>query len=179
MRARTQVRFPAAFALIAAMNPCPCGFSGSSLRSCTCDLGSIRRYRARLSGPLIDRLDLHVYVPHVSYEELTGARAGEESEHVRSRVVQARELQRRRLQATGLHANGQLGPDEIERWCRPDPICRAQLGRLVERGKLTPRGVHRALRVARTLADLRGHEAIDAEDVKAAVQFRVLDQEQA
>lgn len=179
VRARTQVRFPAAFALIAAMNPCPCGFSGSSLRSCTCDLGSLRRYRARLSGPLIDRLDLHVYVPHVGYEELTSSRDGEESDGVRSRVVQARELQRRRLQATGLHANGQLGPAEIERWCRPDPACRAQLGRLVARGKLTPRGVHRALRVARTLADLRGCEAIGAEDVKAAVEFRVLDQEQA
>jgi magnesium chelatase family protein len=177
VRARAAVRFPASFALVAAMNPCPCGHYGSSQRACVCDSAGLRRYRARLSGPLLDRLDLHVSVPAVDFAQLTADRGGDRSSTVRARVVAAREIQRQRLRETALRANAQLGLNEIEAWCRLDAASMDLLGRLAERRGLSARALHRILRVARTIADLDGRDGLRRQDVQLAADFRVLDQE--
>ena len=177
VRARHAVEFPAAFALVAAMNPCPCGYHGSSVRNCICDLGTVRRYRGRVSGPLLDRLDLQVEVPQVNFKDLTDARDGEPSAMVRRRVIDARQRQRHRLSGSGLHANAQLGPRQIAAWCRLDSASEAHLGKIVQKRGISARGVHRILRVARTLADLDGREGIQRHDLQCAIDFRALDQE--
>jgi magnesium chelatase family protein len=177
VRARTAVRFPASFALVGAMNPCPCGYQGSSVRTCVCDLGRVRRYRARLSGPLVDRFDLQVDVPHIAYGELSSDAQGEPSSAIRARVIAARERQRARLSGTRLHSNAELGPREISRFCQLDRRSHGHLGEIVQRRGMSARGVHRTLRVARTVADLAGAEAIALEHLQCAVDFRALDQE--
>jgi magnesium chelatase family protein len=177
VRSRQAIEYPASFALVAAMNPCPCGYHGSSVRSCICDVGRVRRYRGRISGPLLDRLDLQVEVPQVDFKDLTAAREGEPSSQVRERVMQARAIQRRRLAGTGLHANAQLGPKLIARWCQLDRKSQAHLETIVKRRGISARGVHRILRVARTLADLEGQEGIAGNHVCSAIDFRALDQE--
>jgi magnesium chelatase family protein len=177
VRARSSVRFPASFALVSAMNPCPCGYHASAVRACTCDVRAVRRYRGRLSGPLVDRIDLHVYVPSVDFNELSRARDGESSAAVRERVMAARAVQRRRLVGTRMRSNAQLGPRDIARHCRLDATTSEHLGEIARRRGMSARGVHRLLRVARTVADLNGHEAIQRSDVQIAIDFRVLDQE--
>ncbi len=176
-RARAVVRFPAAFALVGAMNPCPCGYFASRARSCACDSGAIRKYRGRVSGPLVDRIDLHVQVPAVAFADLSSDREGESSEVVRGRVLYARERQRRRLAGTRMRSNAQLGPREITRYCRLDGDSSSMLGEVARRRGLSARGIHRTLRVARTLADLNGRDDIVRGDVQTALAFRVLDQE--
>jgi magnesium chelatase family protein len=177
VRARHAIEFPASFALVAAMNPCPCGYYGSALRNCICDSGRVRRYRGRVSGPLLDRLDLQVEVPQVDYAALTSERTGEPSAVVRERVLAARAIQRRRFAGIGLHANAQMGPRHIARWCRLDDASSKHLGKIVEKRGISARGVHRILRVARTLADLQGADAIGREHLQCAIDFRALDQE--
>ncbi len=177
VRARASVRLPASFALVGAMNPCPCGYHGSSVRACTCDPKSVRRYRARISGPLLDRFDLQVYVPQVDFKELTDERAGEPSATVRARVLEARVRQQDRLLGTRLHSNAQMGPRDIARWCRLDGESMRHLGEVVKRRGMTARGVHRLLKVSRTLADLAGRDAVSRIDLQSAIDFRVLDQE--
>jgi magnesium chelatase family protein len=177
VRARASVRFPAAFALVAAMNPCPCGYWGSSVRTCTCSLDRVRRYRGRLSGPLLDRFDLQVFTPHVDYRELSAAREGEPSQVVRARVLAAREQQRIRLARLGLGCNAQMGPHLLARHCALDGALEAHLHEVARRRGLSVRAVHRVLRVARTLADLGGRERIAARDLFHAIEFRFLDHE--
>jgi magnesium chelatase family protein len=177
VRARTAVRFPASFALVAAMNPCACGYHGSSVRACVCDLGRLRSYRGRLSGPLVDRFDLQVFVPQVALAELVDERQGESSSAVRQRVLTARMVQRRRLAGTRLRCNAELGPRELQRWCRLDPVAGAHLARVAERRGLSARAIHRTLRVARTLTDLAGRERVTRQDLQTAIGFRELDQE--
>ena len=177
VRARHSIDYPASFSLVAAMNPCPCGYHGSSVRSCTCDLLRVRRYRGRVSGPLLDRIDLQVEVPQVEFKDLTAVREGEPSANVRDRVMQAREVQRRRLVGSGLHANAQLGPRQIARWCKLDATSEAHLKAIVGKRGISARGVHRILRVARTLADLQGSDDIVRAHIQCAIDFRALDQE--
>jgi magnesium chelatase family protein len=177
VRARASVRFPASFALIGAMNPCPCGYHSSPVRACTCAFRAVARYRGRVSGPLLDRFDMQVHVPHVDFRELTAERDGEPSARVRERVVAARTVQRERLVNHGLHCNAQLGPRQIGRWCRLDAPSLKHLREIVERRGMSARGVHRLLKVARTIADLAGHDAICREDLSCAIHFRHLDQE--
>ena len=179
VRARAAIRYPASFALVAAMNPCPCGYRGSSLRSCTCSAETVRRYLARLSGPLLDRIDLHVEVPQVDYRALRGDRAGEGSGAVRERVVEARQRQRRRLHGQPRHANAELGPRQIGEHCRLDEAAERQLEICVRRFALSGRAVHRILRVARTAADLGARERVAAVDVAEAIALRALDREVA
>ena len=159
------------------MNPCPCGYYGSALRNCICDTGRVRRYRGRISGPLLDRLDLQVEVPQVDYKALTDVRGGEASATVRARVLAARAVQRRRFAGSGLHANAQMGPKHIAAWCRLDAKSATHLGRIVQKRGISARGVHRILRVARTIADLKTKESIEREDLQCAIDFRALDQE--
>jgi magnesium chelatase family protein len=177
VRARTAVRFPASFALVAAMNPCPCGYNGSTARACVCDLGAVRRYRNRLSGPLIDRIDLQVWVPQLPYTQLSAEREGDPSSVVQARVREARQRQRRRFAGTRLHSNAQMRPRDLPRWCLLDGACHDTLGDLARRRGLSARAIHRTIRVARTIADLEGCEAMVRRHLLLAVDFRALDQE--
>ena len=181
-RARTSVRYPARFMLVAAMNPCPCGFRGDGTDRCTCDPAAVARYRGRISGPLLDRIDLHVDVPPVPFKELSGEPAGEGSGEVRERVLAAREIQRERFargrdvaNASAVHANGQMGPSEIRRHCRASTEVARLLQQAVDRLRLSARAYHRILKVARTLADLEGAEGIQVRHAAEAIQYRVMD----
>ncbi|MBZ5587699.1 MAG: YifB family Mg chelatase-like AAA ATPase [Acidobacteriia bacterium] len=174
-RAAGSLTYPARFQLAAAANPCPCGHLGDPRRECRCSPVEVRRYRARLSGPLLDRIDLQLEVPAVSYRDLSRGDSGERSDAVRARVLAARARQARRLEGTGRHANAELSPVEVRRCCAPD----AEGGRLLELAMnklaLSARAVHRILRVARTIADLDAADSLTARHVAEAVAYRTLD----
>ncbi len=169
-RNRGSVRMPARFQLVAAMNPCPCGHHGSPV-PCRCTWGDRRAYLGRLSGPLLDRIDLHVAVPALVFEDLSGS-AGESSAVVRGRVDEARARQRQRQALTGVSSNAHLASRSLQAAVRPDADGVRLLRRAVDRAGLTARGFDRLLRVARTVADLAGRESVRAEDLAEALQFR-------
>ncbi len=175
-RAARQAQFPARFQLVAAMNPCPCGYHGDGLARCTCHPGQVERYRSRVSGPLLDRIDLHVEVPAVRPEALQSRRPGEPSARIRARVVAARERQLARFgERPGIFANAHMGPREVRRFCRVDEAGEALLRAAIARLGLSARAYHRVLKLARTIADLEGVDAIAAAHVAEAVQYRSLD----
>src|SRR5262249_17046087 len=146
--------YPASFALVGAMNPCPCGYRGSPLRACVCSEAGVRRYLGRLSGPLLDRIDLHIEVPHIEYRALQQDREGESSAAVRARVERARDRQRRRLAGTTRRSNAEMGPRHVRDHCALDAASDRHLETCVRRFALSGRAIHRILRVARTCADL-------------------------
>jgi magnesium chelatase family protein len=170
VRGNRAVRFPASFSLVAAMNPCPCGFEGSQLRACTCDYGRVRGYRARLSGPMLDRFDLQLRLPAVDLWELE-AQPAESSADVRMRVVAARAIQ----QARGL-PNAALEGTALDEACALEPRGRTILRGMAERRGLSARAVHRVLRVARTAADMDGADRIRPGDIALALELRALDE---
>ncbi len=174
-RARGAVMFPARFQLVAAANPCPCGYYGSEQRTCRCSIETVGRYRARVSGPILDRIDLHVQVEQPTFEELRAPAGPGETAPARAAVLEARERQARRLRGTGVGSNGQLTARLLSEHCRIPARSEALLGREVRRGALGARAVSRVLRVARTIADLRGGDAIVHDDVIEAVAMRRLD----
>jgi len=175
-RARISLRFPSRFVLVGAMNPCPCGFFGDGTNRCTCDPTLVSRYRGRISGPLLDRIDLHVPVHRVPHQELTQGRQGEESSAIRMRVCRARGKQSQRFRARdGIHSNGQMGPTEIGRFCRASAEVIDLLQRAMDRLTLSARAYHRILKVARTVADLDGSPDIAVKHVAEAIQYRSLD----
>jgi magnesium chelatase family protein len=175
-RARAAVRFPARFLLVTAMNPCPCGHFGDGTDRCLCDEGLVARYRGRVSGPLLDRIDLHLHVPAVPLESLSGSSRGEKSPAVAARVARARLAQSRRLSdRSGVHANGHLLPADMRRHCTLSSAVDRFLRDAVEGLGLSARAYHRVLKVARTIADLAGAGAISADHVAEAVQYRALD----
>ena len=170
-RAGGAATYPARFVLVAAMNPCPCGFWGDGERECRCLPDQIERYRGRLSGPLVDRIDLRVHVPRVAYERLRDE-GREFSAVVRDRVLAARERMRARLAGTSQRVNADLTVAEVKRFCRVDAETEALLGGAVRTRRLSARGYHRVLRVARTAADLAGSEGLRADDVSLALLLR-------
>ncbi len=177
-RSRMALTFPARFQLVAAANPCPCGHLGDTNRPCTCTPTTIHRYRSRLSGPLLDRVDLQVIVPAVPWRELSESRRGEPSAVVAARVARARHIQTRRLEGTGIACNAGMGPREIDRWARPDTAGHRLLERAAAALGLSARAFHRILRVARTIADLDASEAVRAHHVAEAIAYRALDREE-
>lgn len=173
-RARGSATFPARFLLVAAMNPCPCGYHGDARHPCTCAEAMVTRYQRRISGPLLDRFDLFIDVPRVEYRELTAAPSGESSAAVRARVAEAREVQRGRLEGTPYIANAEMGPLEVREHCqqRLAPAAQPLLASAMERLALSARAFHRVLKVARTIADLARSDAIEAPHLAEAVQYR-------
>jgi len=172
VRARRTVIFPADFMLVAALNPCPCGHHGNSLRTCTCSQLAINSYRAKLSGPLLDRIDMHVEVPALAYRALAAREPGEDTARVRARVETARARQRRR----GPRANARLSGPELNANATLDPDGHRILERAVTRLALSARAIERVRRLARTIADLEGAPSVRAPHVAEALQYRFLDQ---
>lgn len=174
-RVQASLQYPASFVLAAAMNPCVCGYFGDGVRKCTCSETMVRKYQQRISGPLLDRIDLHVEVRRLTEEELVHYRASEPSSVVRERVCRARELQRQRFQKPGLHCNAQMSSRDIREYCPVDGDVRDLLRQAIQRLSLSARAYDRILKVARTIADLAECETIRAEHVAEAIQYRTLD----
>ena len=175
VRARARLAFPARFSLLAAMNPCPCGHLGDPRYACRCPPPLIERYRGRVSGPLLDRIDLHVEVPAVSLKELRSS-PGESTETVARRVAAARAVQLDRFgPGTPTPNNAAMGPDQLRRFCAVDPAGRALLDAAFEKLGLSARALDRVLKVARTIADLAGSDAVRASHLAEAIQYRSLD----
>jgi len=162
--------------LIAAMNPCPCGYYGDRTRECVCTPHQIRRYRAKLSGPLQDRLDIHIEVPPVSVRDLHDhGPMSESSATIRSRVLAARDRQRHRYRQDGIHSNAQLKPRLLKRYCGLETPAQELLEQALTKLGLSARAHGRIVRVARTIADLAGSEKIEPLHVAEAIQYRSLD----
>ena len=175
-RAAQTITFPSRMMLLAAMNPCPCGHAGSPCHPCNCNPVEVQRYRARISGPLLDRIDLHVTVPPVRYRDLTPQREGETSTALREKVQRARTQQLQRFARTpGTHCNAQMTPRQIRRFCEVDAECASLLQNVVDRVGMSARAYDRILKVARTIADLEGTEAIRSVHVSEAISYRTLD----
>jgi magnesium chelatase family protein len=172
-RSSGSVEFPARFTLVAAANPCPCGFLGDPRRACRCLPHRAALYRQKLSGPLLDRIDIRLFVPRLSRQELLGQASGEPSDRIRRRVAEARERQRRRYAGTSVRSNAELPGPRARREARIATEAEELLARAVERLELTGRGFDRALKVARTAADLDGAEEVCARHVAEALSYRV------
>lgn len=177
-RAKIALDFPASFMLIASMNPCPCGYYNHPDKECTCPPGAVGKYLNKISGPLLDRIDLHVEVTPVPFSELSAATQSEKSDTIRQRVIKAREIQTARYEAhPGVYANAQMTTQLMATYCNLDTVSANLVKAAMERLNLSARAYDRILRVSRTIADLAGCEAIRAEHVAEAIQYRSLDRE--
>lgn len=178
-RAKVAIDFPANFMLIASMNPCPCGFYNHPEKECTCPAGAVQKYLNKISGPLLDRIDLHVEVTPVAFSELSNnTTKGEPSENIRDRVIKAREIQTERYKEhAGLYANAQISSKMLREICVLDNVSEMLLKKAMERLNLSARAYDRILKVSRTIADLCASENIKAEHVAEAIQYRSLDRE--
>jgi magnesium chelatase family protein len=177
-RARVAVDFPASFMLIASMNPCPCGFYNHPERDCSCPAGAVQKYLNKISGPLLDRIDLHVEVTPVAFSELSGARIEENSAAIRERVISARAIQEKRYQGTdSVYCNAQMSSKMLKEICRISNAGQNLLKKAMERLNLSARAYDRILKVSRTIADLSASEEIKIEHLSEAIQYRSLDRE--
>jgi len=181
-RAQGSLTFPANFQLIAAMNPCPCGFFGDPIKPCTCSLGMVAKYQKRISGPLLDRFDIHIEAPRVEYEKLTNQRLGEPSSIIRERVEAARKHQIHRFSRktdaneettkSSLMTNADMGVAEIRKFCRLDDAGESLMRSAMRQLHLSARAFHRVLKLSRTIADLAGSEQIAPNHIAEALQYR-------
>ncbi len=174
-RASSTVTYPANFILVGAMNPCPCGFFGDPKRECTCSYREIRRYRSRISGPLMDRIDIHTDVPSVPFKDLTGTSQGQSSSDIHKRVIEARKIQEKRFHKTKIHANAMMNSRQIRRFCQIDEKSNSLLEMAMEKFGFSARALSRILKIARTIADLAGDQDIEQAHIAEAIQYRSLD----
>ena len=174
-RAATSITYPASFMAVAAMNPCPCGFYGDYKRQCQCTHLQIQRYRTKISGPLLDRLDIHVEVPAVQYQELAQESSGESSRTIRQRINAARLVQQERFRQHKIYCNAQMPPRLLKRFCKLDEDSHGLLETAIDRLGLSARAHNRILKIARTIADIEGLEQISSAHIAEAIQYRSLD----
>ncbi len=171
-RAQGSITFPANFMLVAAMNPCPCGYYGDPVRECKCSFSEITRYQKRISGPLLDRIDIFIDVPRVDYEKLMDTDGSEPSESVRRRVQKAREIQADRFKNKGIRINSDMGSPEIKEYCKYDANAQNLLRSAMKQMSFTARAFHRILKLARTIADLDNSEIIKVQHLAESLQYR-------
>jgi magnesium chelatase family protein len=171
-RAQGAIEFPARFTLVAAMNPCPCGNASNPAKTCLCSPTQIAKYKRRVSGPLIDRIDIHLEVPAIKYEKLADEKNGEESLAVRKRIESAREVQKKRFATLPMVTNSEMGIQQIKEFCALDLPGQQLLKNAVETLHLSARSYHRVLKLSRTIADLAGESAISAANIAEALQYR-------
>ena len=177
-RAVASITYPASFMLVAAMNPCPCGYFGDSRHQCTCTPGQIHRYRHKVSGPLLDRIDIHIEVPAVPYKELTTEYSGEKSEDIRKRVLTARDVQLERFKNDKkIYSNGQMKTRHIKKYCKLNPDAQTLLETAMHKLGLSARAYTRILKLSRSIADLDSSEEIQSHHVSEAIQYRSLDRD--
>jgi magnesium chelatase family protein len=176
-RAAQSFTFPAKFMLVASMNPCPCGYYGSQVEGheCSCSMNQVQRYRARISGPLLDRIDLHVEVPAVNYDDLASLPSGEKSDNIRERVDQSRKVQLQRFSKDKIFSNSEMSSRQIREYCQLDKECANILKLAMNKKGFSARAYDRILKVARTIADLEFCESIKVNHISEAVQYRMLD----
>jgi magnesium chelatase family protein len=174
-RSLLSLTYPSRMMLVAAMNPCKCGLSGETSQSCTCTPREIHQYRSRISGPLLDRIDIHIEVPAVKYRDLADRADGESSAAIAGRVGKARDVQMERFKGTRVHCNAQMTSRQIRKYCEPDAGGHRLLEVVTEKLGFSARAYTRILKVARTIADLEGTEAIQEQHVAEAIQYRSLD----
>jgi magnesium chelatase family protein len=175
-RAKMAIDFPASFMLVASMNPCPCGFYNHPEKKCSCPPGVVSKYLNRISGPLLDRIDLHVEVTPVAFHELSSQQSTEPSESIRSRVIKARAVQTERFKnKAGLYANAQMGASDLKKICQLNETSQHLLKQAMEKLNLSARAYDRIIKVSRTIADLDESESIKTEHIAEAIQYRNLD----
>ncbi len=175
---KLSVEYPASFMLIASMNPCPCGFYNHPEKECTCAPGVVQKYLSKISGPLLDRIDLHVEVTPVAFNELISIAEAEKSAAIRKRVIQARMVQSQRFTGNeALHYNAQMSPNMVRIICKIDPAGQALIKKAMERLGLSARAYDRILKVSRTIADIEGSETIQLEHLAEAIHYRSLDRD--
>lgn len=177
-RSKMSLDFPANFMLAAAMNPCPCGFFTDPNKECTCNTVTIQRYMAKISGPLLDRIDIHIEVPAVNYKDLSSNDKGESSDKIRARVIEAREIQQERFKETKhIHNNSDMGTKEVRIYCELNKACSDLLAMAMNKLNLSARAYDRILKVSRTIADLDKSSEILPQHISEAIQYRSLDRE--
>jgi len=178
-RANSSITYPANFMLVGAMNPCPCGFFGDPKRECTCSFAQVKRYRGKVSGPLMDRIDMHLEVPAVPYKDLASRMEGSSSKEILGRVVMARKMQQSRFRGARIHSNAGMNTRLIKQFCKVDEQSSSLLERAMERFGLSARAHTRILKIARTIADLENSEEIGSPHLAEAIQYRTLDRRKA
>jgi len=174
-RAVASITYPASFMLVSAMNPCPCGYFGDTRHQCTCTPGLIQRYRRRVSGPLLDRIDIHIEVPAVPYKDLSTEYSGERSDTIRERVLMARNIQSTRFKSDKIYCNGQMKTRHIRKYGILKPEAQTLLDTAMQKLGLSARAYARILKLSRTIADLEPSEKIDPHHISEAIQYRTLD----
>lgn len=176
-RAKYSVEYPANFMLIASMNPCPCGYYTHPTKECTCSAASVHRYMAHISGPLMDRIDMHIEVVPVLLSEISSSERGESSSEIRKRVIKARNIQQERFKGLNIHCNAMMNSAMLRRFAPLDKGCRALLEMAMSRLNLSARAYDRIIKLARTIADIEGKESIEPTHISEAIGYRSLDRE--
>lgn len=176
-RAKSQVTFPANFLLVAAMNPCQCGFLGDPRKTCRCSLGQIHKYQSKISGPILDRIDIHIEVPALSFQTLTSQEVSESSAKIRDRICECRKIQRSRYRLRSYKTNSRMDPKDIKEFATPDLQGRKLIEMAMKELHLSARAYYKVLKISRTIADLAGSEQIQSEHIAEAIQYRSLDRQ--
>ncbi|MEK7432678.1 MAG: YifB family Mg chelatase-like AAA ATPase [Cyanobacteriota bacterium] len=174
-RALTSITYPANFMLISALNPCPCGYRGDTIKNCVCSPTQVERYKNKLSGPLLDRIDLHIEVPRLKNDQVISTRKAESSNSIRERVIKARKIQNDRFKDIGIYSNSEMKPKDLRKYCILDEVSINLLKQAIDKLGLSARGNDRILKVSRTIADLDGSENIKAQHLAEAIQYRSFD----